>query len=161
MKNNTNIAFFIITAALFFILYLLFQPKILPKLFNIRNDALLNDFVSKTEKTKTIDVQAFWKMREFYCPGSFVFDKTKNPFLTYQCGWMKSEDYLISQDKKNVLFPKEQVRISKDAKTIQISFVVPLSEMKKAVGYFDYNEKDKELVKDKYWIDTTTVFSQK
>ncbi len=74
---------------------------------------------------------------------------------------MKSEDYLISQDKKNVLFPKEQVRISKDAKTIQISFVVPLSEMKKAVGYFDYNEKDKELVKDKYWIDTTTVFSQK
>ncbi len=70
---------------------------------------------------------------------------------------MKSKDYLISQDKKNVLFPKEQVRISKDAKTMQISFVVPVTEMKKAIGYFDYNEKDKELVKDKYWMDITLI----
>jgi len=157
MKNNTNVVSFIITAAFFIISYLVLQPKMLPKLFNVRNSALLNDFIAKTEAASKVDVQAFWKMREFYCPGSFVFDKTKNPFLIYTCSWMKSEDYLISQEQKDAFFPKEQVRISKDSKTILITFAVPMSEMKKAIGYFDYNEKDKELVKDKYWLDTTFI----
>ncbi len=123
----------------------------------MRKTSLLDSFVQKTAQEKRIDVQKFWKMREFYCPGSSVFDKAKNPFLVYQCPWMKSEDYLISQDKKTLLFPKEQVRILNDEKTIRISFSVSAEEMKKAVGYFDYNEKDKNLVKGKYWMNITAI----
>lgn len=157
MKYRTNSVFFIITATFIFILYLLLQPKILPKVFNICNDALLNDFIAKTEKTKKVDVQDFWKMREYYCPGSLTFDKTKNPFLVYTCKWLKSEEYLISEEQKNAFSPKEQVRISKDSKIIHIVFAVPASEMKKAIGYFDYNEKDKDLVKDRRWLDITFI----
>ncbi|MBI3366245.1 hypothetical protein HY041_01280, partial [Candidatus Roizmanbacteria bacterium] len=162
MNKGTNNLFYIIIAASILILYLILQPKITSKLFGMKKSPLLDAFVQKTLKEKRVDVQEFWRMREFYCPGSFVFDKTKNPFLSYQCNWLKSEDYLVSERKlgslkNNTIFEDETTQIYQENDRLIIRFVVSSDEMKKAIGYFDYNEKDKDLVKDKYWMDITTI----
>lgn len=165
MKINKNSVFYIITAVGIIILYLLLQPKILSKLFAIRNPSLLNAFITKTVETKKIDVQAFWKMREFYCPGSFTYDKAKNPFLKYSCQWLQSEDFLSTDsklniekiNKNNVLLQTDTVLIYKDTKKIRIEFLASSDDMKKAVGVFDYAEKDKELVKGKNWYDVAEI----
>jgi len=34
---------------------------------------------------------------------------------------------------------------------------LPSQKMKKAVGFFDYDEKDKKLVDDKNWINITII----
>jgi len=108
-------------------------------------------------------------MREFYCPGSLVFRKNKNPFLTYKCKSLISNDYLFSQntlpnitdiDPNHVFLKTDTLLIYKDGQKIIISFLVPTEEMQKAIGYFDYNEKDKDLVKGKYWVDETIIFQK-
>ena len=108
-------------------------------------------------------------MREFYCPGSLVFRKNKNHFLTYKCKSLISNDYLFSQntlpnitdiDPNHVFLKTDTLLIYKDGQKIIISFLVPTEEMQKAIGYFDYNEKDKDLVKGKYWVDETIIFQK-
>lgn len=107
-------------------------------------------------------------MREFYCPGSFTYDKTKSPFLRYDCQWLQSEDFLSTDsklnieklNKKNILLQTETILIYQDTKKIKIEFLASPEDMKKAVGVFDYAEKDKKLVEGKYWMDVTTVFQK-
>lgn len=105
-------------------------------------------------------------MREFYCPGSFTLDKAKNPFLVYSCKWLRSEDYLTTSsiltndyplDPKYVLLQTSNILLYKTNQKLSITFIVSGDEMKKAVGVFDYLEKDKELVKNKYWLDKTII----
>lgn len=166
MKIDKNSVFSIITVAIVIVLFVLFQPKILPKLFGIRNQALLNHFTADTLKTKQINVQEFWKLREFYCPESFVFDKTKNPFLVYSCKWLHSEDSLVTSallpndqnpELKTVLLQTADISIYKTSKNLVISFIASGDEMQKANGFFDYAGKDKEYVKGKNWLDITEV----
>jgi hypothetical protein len=47
--------------------------------------------------------------------------------------------------------------IYKEGKSIKIVFVKPENEMKKAVGFFEYDGKDKEVTKGKYWLNITSV----
>lgn len=163
---NRKIYFYIISIAALISLYIFLEPKILPSVFSIRNNNLLNNFIAKTVKEKNIDTQDFWKMREFYCPGVFSFDKTKNPFLKYDCKWLKSEEFLTSSqtfndkiDSKNVkiLIENNQIQIYQDQRSLHINFIVDQSQMEKAVGVFDYRDKDKKLLKDKYWLDKTVI----
>ena len=94
-------------------------------------------------------------MREFYCPGSFTFDKSKNPFLVYTCSWLKSEDSFTSA--KKFIEAKKSFNIKKEKNLIYISFILPISEMRKANGYFDYSGKDKKFLEGKNWLNKTVV----
>lgn len=168
MKIDKNSAFYIIASVTLIVLFVFLQPKALPFLFGIRNRSMLDSFITHTVKTKKVDVQEFWKMREFYCPGSFTYDKTRNPFLIYDCKWLHSEDYLSTETrinstdikKTNIVLQTETTLIYKDSNKIHIKFLASPENMKKAVGVFDYAEKDKKLVENKNWIDITTI-SQK
>ncbi len=163
---NRNTAFYIISVVAIISLYSFLEPKILPSLFNVRNDSLLNNFITKTVKEKHINTQEFWKMREFYCPGVFTYDKKKNPFLKYDCKWLKSEEFLVAYPtfnnkinlkNINILIENNQIQIYKDRQKLYINFIVTGSEMEKAIGVFDYREKDKNFVKDKFWLDITVI----
>lgn len=162
-RNNV---YYIISVVLIIGLYLILAPKISLILFDRKNDTFLNKFIQTTVKEKQIDVQAFWKMREFYCPGAFTYDKTKNPFLIYSCKWLTSKEFLVESstlqnlpklNKKMVILQTNQILLYKDKNKLFINFVVSEEEMEKAVGVFDYRGKDKNLVKNKFWLDTTVI----
>lgn len=104
-------------------------------------------------------------MREFYCPGAFKFDKTKEPFLTYSCKWFNSKDYLttsstlqlIEVSQKNILAKGKNFTIYKNGSSIIITFIASNEDMQRAVGFFDYKEKDKKLTENKNWLDFTII----
>jgi hypothetical protein len=53
----------------------------------------------------------------------------------------------------SILFQNDNSLIYKsDDHHVIITFLLPLSEMKKANGFFDYGEKDKKLVEGKNWF---------
>lgn len=163
---NRNTAFYIISVVVIISLYLFLEPKILPSLFNVRNSNLLNNFIANTVEKKHVNTQEFWKMREFYCPGVFTFNKKSSPFLEYDCKWLKSKEFLVTNPafsnkinlkNINILIENNQIQIYKDRENLYINFIVAESEMEKAIGVFDYREKDKDFVKDKFWLDNTII----
>lgn len=47
--------------------------------------------------------------------------------------------------------------IATNAKEVVIYFIKPISEMKRANGFFDYKNKDKKLLSNKNWFVTTII----
>ena len=100
-------------------------------------------------------------------------DKLKNNlfFAKYQCNYLKSYEGLTKENKLESFFKddfKKKFIIIKEAKNfiyfkdkknqlIYLVFLLPSQKMKKAVGFFDYDEKDKKLVDDKNWINITII----
>ena len=176
MKKQQDLIFSIILLLLIIISLIFFYPKISGRYLSFRRQQILNEFITDTKKTNQINLQKYWQLREFYCPGYTTFDSTsayKNQvFLAYFCPTFKSQDQIIIQaeyDKKIDQIKKinsklrfkntNQVIYKLDSDHIKIIFVVPASRMKKVIGYFDYGEKDKDLTKDKYWYNHTIVSS--
>lgn len=92
------------------------------------------------------------------------------PFLVFHAKYLQSLDFLITKENKelyiptiilkrdNILFQNKNILIYKEnPHIIKLVFILSEEEMKKANGFFDYNDKDKELVKGKYWLNTTRV----
>lgn len=58
----------------------------------------------------------------------------------------------------NIIFSNNSSLIYQEGgKTIKIIFIKPESEMKKAVGFFEYNDVDKKITQGKYWLNITTI----
>lgn len=59
---------------------------------------------------------------------------------------------------QNILFKNENSIIfkNKNGETL-IIFLLPVTEMKKANGFFDYEGKDKNLLKNKNWFSLTKI----
>lgn len=72
-----------------------------------------------------------------------------------------SLDEVLNKDKsdiQSVLFEDSRSIIYKNAGgETYIIFTLPISEMRKANGFFEYDGKDKELVKDKNWFTITKL----
>jgi hypothetical protein len=68
---------------------------------------------------------------------------------------------LITQNyltKENIIFMDKRSLIYKNGpKNITIVFLLNNSEMKKANGFFDYQEKDKQLTSGENWFNITSV----
>ncbi len=190
-KNHKDIYFYIISVLIIVTIFIFLQPKISMRVFLFKKKYLWKDFKEKVLKENKIEAQSFWKFREFYCPGNFIFNKKgiKNKeflkkfkdknidfnklskeliFLEYNCSNLYSIDALvdfndISQVIKNInpekkIYKNKNDYIYSQNKNKQmIIFIKPLDEMKKANGFFDYKEKDKELVKGKYWLNISLI----
>lgn len=116
---------------------------------------MLNSLLNKVEKTNKIDAQEFWKMREFYYPGSITFAKVASenkPHTIFRSSYITSYEYLVPSNTF-----KEGISVKRNGKVTEIIFIKPISEMKKANGFFDYNDKDKKLLEGKYWFVYTTI----
>jgi len=67
---------FILSVFLIIVLsFFLLIPKISSSLYPQKRQQILNEFIKETEKNQHINAKSFWKFREFYSPGSFVFNK--------------------------------------------------------------------------------------
>lgn len=93
-------------------------------------------------------------------------------FAQYNCSYLESYEGL-TKEKTLIDFLNEK-KIEKETRIIRetnefiffqhknngdyyIIFLLNNHKMKKAVGFFDYEEKDKELVKDKYWLSINVI----
>jgi len=161
--------YFIISLILF-LSCLFLIPKVSVRIPGFKRTYLRQRFLAQIKKEKRIDFQSFWQFREFYSPGYFVFDKTTNPFLIYKSPLIYSEERLITDDKlsnyynekellskKIILKTKDTLVYYQDKTAVKIIFIKPKEDMEKTIGYFDYKEKDKELVKDKNWLNITYI----
>ncbi len=111
---------FIVLLSSVIVLFLVGQPKVASFLFAPIRQAVWNGFADRAQKTQTLDAQDFWKMREFYSPGSFVFRKSGlppaeaagrlqemglslaahwYPFLTYSSPRVRSIEGLVDDPK--------------------------------------------------------------
>ena len=76
---------------------LIFLFAILYPYNTINKKSLLDNFISNATTNNAIDVQLFWKVREFMSPGHLELDKTKqypNPFLIFTSKNWQSSEYL-------------------------------------------------------------------
>ena len=116
--------FLIILLGVIVINFLLLQPKISTWLFPFKRQTIWQGFIQKVEKDKKIDARSFWEFREFYNPGSFVFERDglsqkkvneqlnnlrislsgntfSIPFLLYNSGKMESLELLVTTNELN------------------------------------------------------------
>lgn len=172
-QKSNNLFFYIITALIIVFLYFALAPKVNSRFFAVRRSVLLNRFISQTKKENSINPQNYWQLREFYCPGHSFFNRNSaykgGPFLIYRCDNFNSTDELVdkmgfvkhtkelSKINKNIIFQNNNEIIYQKNNKIFIIFIKPADEMKKAIGYFDYQEEDIKITKDKYWFNQTEV----
>lgn len=126
---------FLLVLLIITFLFLLLQPSSLATLFPSHRENLWNNFVKETATKNRMDTKAFWQMREFYDPGSFVFrreglSKEKQTqllqelslptsiqqnsllFLAYNANHFSSFDSLVST-RSAALFPEVVSSLSK------------------------------------------------
>lgn len=60
------------------------------------------------------------------------------------------KEHIVYQDKNAVIYEQ-------DSKHVIISFVRSNEEMRKTNGFYDYADKDKKLVENKYWFNITRI----
>jgi hypothetical protein len=190
---NNDLLFVFLISVVIISLFLVLSPKISSQLFSFKRDAVLNEFIRSTKSNGKIDPQAYWKFREFYSPGYFIFSrdgiekklisKAKEKigikydekgidltFLTLSSPQVDSLDMLTPQadlytiidrsklPTKDIIFSNKNCLIYNESpKIIKIIFLLNGNDMRKANGFFDYNDKDKKLVENKNWLNITVV----
>lgn len=192
-SKETRVLFIILSIGLIFSFFL-FQPKLSSKLFPIKRIYMWKVFINKVNSDKKIDPQEYWKFREFYSPGYFLFKReglnkqlvTDNirliysnlnttyiyrPFLKYNSPLLSSLDMLVNSNKitdfinfhkipgRKILYKDgHSIIYALGDSNIKIIFLLPLAQMQKVVGLFDYRDQDKELVKKNYsWLNITDI----
>lgn len=71
--------FYVVLFFLIIIVFALLTPKVVSRLFPFKRQMVLNDFLLEVQKKHTISAQDFWKFREFYSPGSYIFERRGIP----------------------------------------------------------------------------------
>lgn len=179
--KNYSFQVWIILIIIFTFVFL--HPKMSNRLLGFKSKNLYNSFVSQVIKDGEIDAKAFWKFREFFSQGYFDFnkdyikvssileiynlDKDKNEILYFKSQRLNSTESIVKDKNffRKDLFGCEYVIFESDkeiicrrngGKTI-ISFIKNIDEMREANGLFDYLETEKELLKDKFWLNYTEI----
>ena len=130
-----------------------------------------------------LDPQAFWLFRERFSPGTFTINPEavgifqtfrvtdlsadETWLLAYKGSYIDSTDSIVPtaslsayiQVDNEYLYVSDQVALKwQDTdKKIQLVFILPISEMKKANGFFDYLPEEMTLLEDKYWLNQTEL----
>lgn len=144
--------------------YFFLQPRIsniVPFIREIR----LSGFIKNTIKNNHISAQEFWKLREFYSPGTISISK---PDLSFISDKIISKETLIDNkilfdslfpklDGWKIIFIKPNELITTKNNETLIFFIKSISEMSQANGFFDYKDKDKKLLENKNWYVVTKI----
>lgn len=175
----------VLCVALFSFFFL--QPTVLSSWNPIYRNYLLSQFLSETERMQEIDPQKFWLFRERYSGGNMqinpesvgIFQTYRiigrnasgaTELLRYQSTHLKSTDS-ITTDKQALT--SRYAEVLKNATIVQqssaylvadlpsgilmIAFQKPISEMKKANGFFDYLESEEKILDGTEWLNTTYI----
>ncbi len=167
------------------LIFILLEPKVSSMLFPWRREVILQNFESLTKSSRQIDPQEFWKFREFYSPGSFIVEKkgltdpelstVKNIFILhgnylpveiFSSNKIKSIESLVDSEKLTNFIPKPNDKILLNSPSqimyesgnyLFIEFIMPVSQMQKADGFFDYTGDDKDMLKGKFWFSVNRI----
>jgi hypothetical protein len=71
---KSDVGFYFILIFVIILAFCILSPKISAQLFPVKRQAILNEFVNNT-KINGINSQEYWKFREFYSPGYFIFSR--------------------------------------------------------------------------------------
>ena len=77
--------------------------------------------------------------------------------LTKQSSLNKLIDQKQFQKEKVIFMSSNSLIYQEDPKTIEIIFLLSNSDMQKANGFFDYQDKDKQLTEGENWFDITSI----
>ena len=121
-----------------------------PGYFTINKTPPLSQIENAIKDYSLDDNRSFFTLLQFHS-----LHLTSLDTLTTEKDFQKLTKYL---SESNIIFQNNNSVIYKiDKHNVIISFLLPKTEMIKANGFFDYREKDKELLKDKLWFDITKV----
>lgn len=170
MRTRQKYKFYFILLGIISLLWVGFTPAISSQLLQPLRQNQARQFVSTLEQRSILDPQSYWKFREFYSPGSFIFsnkfhvppqqipddllpifDKleqsaTISPFLVFNSSHFHSVDSLLSKQIDLTLFvdpslhylvKTPQLLLGESDGKYSLIFLVPISELKKAYGFFD------------------------
>ena len=124
-----------------------------PGYFTFSRDGLSDEELQNAQKEIGVDLQ----------PGAITL-----PFAVFHSPKLVSLDALSTKTSINQIVntvnPKDVIlkndkslMYSTSGKTIKIVSIQPESEMKKTVGFFEYNGADKKITENKYWLNTTSL----
>jgi len=181
-KKNT-FSFLILLISIIIASFILFVPKISSILIPQKRTEILQNFISDTHKKKDIDLQLYWKFREFYSPGSFIYQpegldnpdlqlitiarilsKDFKPILMFHSSRIDSIGGYTSTSALNQDSITAQNKILLHTPTLYLSslpnngylliFLKPVEKVKKANGFIPTIETKKE--KD-YWLEISKI----
>lgn len=93
-------------------------------------------------------------------------------FAKYNCLYLKSYENLTKENSLSLFINENKIKNNyqlirrtgefiyfknKNQNTYYFIFLVDNEKMKKAVGFFDYKEKDKKITEDKNWFSITLI----
>jgi hypothetical protein len=162
--------------------FLLLQPKISSLLFPIKQQYMLNTFVNSVKQDKTLNLQKYWEFREFYSPGSFVYeknglvtkqnaainefvalDKKATPQLLFSSakvvsvgGRTKNNTLpMINTWQHNIILHTSSELLLENNGSLSLYFLKPISEVAKANGFLQ-NQPFADP-KGTLWFEVTTI----
>lgn len=178
-------SFFLLTILVLLFSLAFFHPGIRPRWDSHYRRQLLDKFISQVEADQKIDPQKYWYFRERYSPGNLSFNsqaidmlqtfKITNleelkptVLLNYQSKHLSSTDsvtpepHLIKKptpgsDEKYIINQDNLILQKIDEHHLKLEFVLPISEMKKANGLFDYKDSENQLLENKFWLNQTLI----
>lgn len=101
-----------------------------------------------------------------------VNDQGNTELLYYEGKYLNSIDSISTEaslsavgagadhntDRKNILLNTENILLTKtNDNFLELEFILPISEMKKANGFFDYLESENQLLENKVWVNRTQI----
>jgi hypothetical protein len=127
LKQNETInsyaskKFLLLNLIVFVVLFIFLTPKVSARLFPSLASHKLGNFLETSKSSQSIDPKKYWEFREFYSPGTFVFEKTGisnnivrpvllksgvslqntsnyTPFLTFNSPRLQSVDFITSSN---------------------------------------------------------------
>ena len=134
------------------------------------------------KKKQDIDLRQYWEFREFYSPGSFNYEKnglfnkndmrimsliSQDPSVTPKLlfsservtsigGRTKVKKLSAKNSYPNILLQTSSLVLSENETTIFLIFLKPVSEVKKANGFLQYEQTHDEKQGD-LWLEITTI----
>lgn len=125
MQTEKSRNFLLLLIGIIIVSFVILQPKISTWLLPLKRQIIWQGFINEVQKNKKIDAKKFWEFREFYNPGSFIFERdglskkqtsdqfkelgvsftgaVALPFLIYDSGKMQSMELLVVNKDLNQL----------------------------------------------------------
>jgi hypothetical protein len=178
MKHIRHYTSFACISVLILLLICFLHPTLSAVLFPWKRQILLQSFNQQVNTEKKIDPRQFWKLREFYYPGSLTVAKTglkSKPlrelstqvdpllFTQFRSSFVQSDEFLVRSNSLNLILGTSQYAkdasyiLNEDTHSVHLMFVLPISAMITTNGFYDSKDKDKKLLEGKYWFVNTVI----
>ncbi len=182
-KTISRRSLLLVTVA-FILIFLFLEPKIAARIIPYESQRLLTQFISSTERQKKINSRDFWRFREFYSPGSYVYNPNGvatppilvkriaslpfTPSLSFTSPRLSSvgghtpidslpKQLQLPAPSQEILLSTSTIFLAKEPDNAYLLlFIKPISEIKKANGFLQH-ESSADDKTGNFWLDVTLI----